>query len=270
LGRAIDADDRKRAEMRLQEQTLELERLNSTLQRVADELTQRNLELDRFAYVVSHDLKAPLRAIANLSAWIEEDLDGELPAETCHHLALLRGRVYRLDAMIDGLLAYSRVGRVKTRPETVNIPQLLAEIVDSLAIPPTFTVETRADVPPLQARRLLLLQVLSNLLDNAIKHHDRPDGHVEVVAIETGEEYEFTVRDDGPGIAPEYHERIFGIFQVLKPRDQTRNTGIGLSLVKKIVETEGGRLSLVSDGGRGAAFSFTWPKIPLALDEHSR
>ncbi|MEG3436834.1 PAS domain S-box protein [Pannus brasiliensis CCIBt3594] len=270
LGRAIDVDDRKRAEMRLQKQTLELERLNTALQNAAEELTRRNQELDRFAYVVSHDLKAPLRAIANLSEWIEEDLTGELSADTRRNLDLLRGRVYRLDAMIDGLLAYSRVGRIKTRPETVDIRRLITEVLDSLDPPAAFTLDTRVDVPPLQARRLLLFQVLSNLIDNAIKHHHRSDGHIEVVAIDTGEEYEFSVRDDGPGISPEFHEKIFEIFQVLKPRDKSESTGIGLSLVKKIIDTEGGHLSIDSREGEGTTFTFTWPKAPLFPDTDAR
>jgi PAS domain S-box-containing protein len=270
LGRSFDVDDRKRDEIRLQEQTLELERVNLLLQQIAQELTRRNQELDRFAYVVSHDLKAPLRAIANLSEWIEEDSDGQLTEESLYQMTLLRRRVYRLDAMIDGLLSYSRVGRGVVWREMVDISHLVGDIIDSLPIPPSFILDIRIEVPPILARRLLLFQVLSNLIDNAIKHHDRPDGRIEIRAIEEGEKYRFTVRDDGPGISPRFHEKIFEMFQILKPRDQNENTGIGLTIVQKIIETEGGRIEVESEEGEGTTFTFTWPAVPLTVDTDSR
>ena len=244
----------------------ELARLGSILVQTNTALEKRNQELDQFAYIVSHDLKAPLRAIANLSTWIEEDLPGE-SEEIQHNITLLRSRVHRMEALIDGILHYSRVGRVKASVEKVDVANLLAEIVDSLAPPPAFTISVQPGMPTLSTQRLLLQQVFANLLSNAIKHHDRADGTVTISVQDQGNFYEFAVADDGPGIATEYHERVFEIFQTLKARDIAENTGVGLSLVKKIVETQGGSVRLESQIGQGSTFRFTWSKFPPRSEE---
>lgn len=236
------------------------ERTLSLVQAAAD-LEQRNRELDQFAYVTSHDLKAPLRAITNLSEWIEEDLSGKLTEETQHQMNLLRGRVQRMTTLIDGLLQYSRVGRVPSDVELVSLETLLAEIIDSLAPPPEFNVEVAVGMPTFKTERLGLQQVFANLLSNAFKHHPRDDGRVQISSQDQGDYYEFAVSDDGPGIEPQFHEKVFGIFQTLEARDKAENTGIGLSLVKKIVESKGGSIALESQPGQGATFRFTWPKF---------
>jgi signal transduction histidine kinase len=244
VGSVIDISDRKQTEIQL-EQT-------------ASKLTERNQELDRFVYTVSHDLKAPLRAIANLSQWISDDLEGQLEAENQHQLELLRTRVYRMESLIEGLLAYSRVGRTEVATETVDVGKLIHEVLDSLMPPPGFTISVQPQMPTINTKRLLLSQVFSNLISNAIKHCDRPNGRIQIFVRHGAQNYEFSVVDNGPGIAPENHKRVFGIFQTLKGRDTKESTGIGLSIVKKIVETEGGSIVLESDLGKGATFRFTW------------
>lgn len=236
----------------------EVERKAEELARTARALEVSNGELDQFAYVASHDLKAPLRGIANLSQWIEEDLGDGVPAETREHLELLRGRVHRMEGLIDGVLQYSRAGRVREKPEPVDVGALLAEVVDLLAPPEGVRVEV-GPMPVLTAERLPLQQVFMNLVGNAVKHSGGADARVEVTAADHGLFQEFSVRDDGPGIAPEYHDRIFGIFQTLQARDRVEGTGIGLSLVKKLVESRGGRVWVESAEGEGAAFRFLWP-----------
>ena len=223
-------------------------------------LAERNQELDSFVHIVSHDLKAPLRAISNLSEWIEDDLGSDLSAEIQQQMSQLRNRVQRMGGMIDGLLDYARVGRTEAQIELVSVPELLAEILDSLAPPPTFEIMIAPDLPTFHTKPLLLSQVFANLISNAFKHNDQPNGVIKISCQERGDFYEFTIADNGPGIALEQRDRIFIIFQSINPKKNSDSTGIGLSIVKKIVESIGGRISLESEVGQGTAFYFTWPK----------
>ncbi len=242
-------DQKDNLEERVAERTAELERSNN--------------ELDQFAYVTSHDLKAPLRAIANLSQWIEEDISEQLSDDTRKQMDLLRSRVKRMEALIDGILRYSRVGRIDVDVETVDVAKMLDEIIESQVLPDGLSIDVGPDMPVFEAASIHMQQVFANLISNAIKYHDREDGHIEITAADAGELYEFTVADDGPGIAPEFHEKIFQIFQTLQAKDSRESTGVGLTLVKKIVEEQGGSIRLESGEGQGATFRFTWPKQPV-------
>jgi PAS domain S-box-containing protein len=223
-------------------------------------LEDRNQELNSFVHIVSHDLKAPLRAIAHLSEWIEDDLAGSLSADNQQQMTLLRSRVYRLEATIDGLLDYARVGRTDTQSEPIAVAQLLAEAIDSLSPPPTFKISIAPNLPTLHTKRILLSQVFANLIGNAIKHHhDVEHGVIQISAQTRGNFWEFAVSDDGPGIEPEYHTLVFGMFQAVNPQNRADSTGIGLAIVKKIVEAEGGTIRLASQLGKGTTFYFTWP-----------
>jgi len=237
----------------------EVERKAEELGRLARQLEASNRELDQFAYVASHDLKAPLRGIANLASWIEEDLGEEVKEDTREHLELLRGRVHRMEGLIDGVLQYSRAGRVRDEPEPVDVGALLHEVVDLLAPPEHVEVRVADGMPRLLTERLPLQQVFMNLIGNALKYNSSPEPRVWVEARDLGQAHEFSVSDNGPGIAPEYHDRIFGIFQTLQARDKVEGTGIGLSLVKKLVESRGGTIRVESAEGAGATFRFTWP-----------
>jgi len=242
----------------------ELQQLNETLeQRVTvrtAEAERHAKELEQFAYVTSHDLKAPLRGIANLAAWLEEDLREKLTETTREQLELLRDRVLRMNALIEGLLDYSRIGKAAQSMTSVDTGELLAEIIDSLSPPDGITIDVAANMPTLHTDRLHLYQVFSNLISNSIKHRKDEQGHTAVTVQERGEYYEFTVTDDGPGIPPEYHDKVFMMFQTLAVHDYGSNTGIGLALVKKIVQEHGGSITLESAEGTGATFRFTWPK----------
>lgn len=262
-----DIRERKQAEESLRLRAEELSWTAQMLAKTTNVLRKRNQELDQFAYVVSHDLKAPLRAIANLSSWIEEDLSESMTEDTVHQMNLLRGRVHRMEGLIEGLLQYSRVGRIQVPSEMVKVEKLLAEIIDSLAPPSGFEVKVEPGMPTFVTEKLALQQVFSNLISNAIKHNRAESGYVKISVKELDEFYEFSVEDDGPGIAPQYHDKVFVIFQILEARDKVENTGIGLSLVKKIVEDQGGTISLESAEGEGATFRFTWPKQPISKDE---
>jgi light-regulated signal transduction histidine kinase (bacteriophytochrome) len=220
-----------------------------------------NAELDQFAYIASHDLRAPLRGIANLAQWIEEDLESTMREETREMLAMLRGRMHRMEALIDGILKFSRAGRVRDRVEMVDADQLVGEALDLLAPPASTTVIIQPGMPTLLTDRLGLQQVFLNLIGNAIKHGARPGGRIQIGVRDAGEYYEFFVADDGPGIPHEYHRKIWAMFQTLSPRDEVEGAGIGLAIVKKIVEARGGHVDVDSAPDQGSTFSFLWPKI---------
>jgi signal transduction histidine kinase len=212
--------------------------------------------------VASHDLRAPLRGIANLAQWIQDDVGERLDAESRRHMGLLQGRVRRMEALIDGILTYSRAGRRLNKPEPVDTGALLREVIELLAPPPEAMIEVPADMPTVEAERVPLQQVFMNLIGNAVKYTraQRPDVLVRVTWRDLGDAFEFAVSDNGPGIAPEYHERIWAIFQTLEARDKVEGTGIGLSVVRKLVETRGGRAWVESEPNQGATFRFLWPK----------
>jgi signal transduction histidine kinase len=219
-----------------------------------------NAELDQFAYIASHDLKAPLRGIANLAHWIEEDLQDNLSEDTREMLEMLHGRMQRLESLIDGLLEFSRAGRARAHPDTVNVGTLVGEVIELLAPPPSTTLVVKDGMPTMVTDRLGLQQVFMNLIGNAIKYARGDGARIQIGVYDSGMFYDFFVADNGPGIAPEYHDKIWGIFQTLAPRDEVEGTGIGLSIVKKAVERRGGSVRLESEPGRGATFSFLWPK----------
>ncbi|HYG14194.1 MAG TPA: PAS domain-containing protein, partial [Bacteroidia bacterium] len=241
-----DISKEKTAERQLKEYTQDLERINK--------------ELDQFAYIVSHDLKAPLRAINNLSTWIEEDLEGKLEGETQYQFKLLRGRVSRMEDLINGILNYSRAGRVKVNPGNVDVLNLVNSLIEFLSPPSNFKVTVTGDFPVLHTEKILLEQVFSNLISNAIKYNKNPEPEISITCEPDGAFYRFGVADNGDGIEPEYHEKIFVIFQTLEARDKVESTGVGLAIVKKIIEEKGGQVWVESAKGLGAKFYFTWPR----------
>jgi PAS domain S-box-containing protein len=247
---------------RLQATNAELNAALAAAERAAAETAEAYRELDQFAYVASHDLKAPLRGISNLAQWIQDDAGEQLGEESSEHLRLLRGRADRMGALIDGILAYSRAGRVLRAPERVDTGALVSEVIELLAPPAEVTIQVAAQMPVVEAERVPLQQVFMNLIGNALKYSraERPDVLVRIDWRDAGDAIEFAVTDNGPGIALEYQERIWGIFQTLAARDKVEGTGIGLSVVKKIVETRGGSITLESAPGQGATFRFTWSK----------
>lgn len=249
-----DITEQERVERTLRERA-------EQLARAATALANSNRELDQFAYVASHDLKAPLRGIANLAHWIEEDLGPALSPTTQAHMDLLQGRVRRMEALIDGILEYSRAGRSSVTPERVDTGALVKDVVELLTPSPGVSLELEPDFPIVNAERLLLQQVFLNLIGNALNYNTNPQPVVRVRWSQVTGGVEFCVQDNGPGIAPAYHQRIWGIFQTLEARDKVEGTGIGLALVKKIVESRGGRVWVESEEGAGATFKFIWPTL---------
>lgn len=243
----IDLTDRKLAE--------------SERERLVRALAKSNQDLNEFAYVASHDLKAPLRGITHLSEWLEEDIGSNIPAAAREKLHLLRGRARRLEGLIEGILNYSRAGRADTGLALVDVRGLLREVVDLLGKPALESVHVaETPWPALTTEKAALEQVFMNLISNALKHAGGDGLRIEVSAERAEDRWQFSVADNGPGIAAEYHDRVWGIFQMLQARDKVEGAGIGLAIVKKIVESKGGRAWIVSAPGAGAQICFTWPQ----------
>lgn len=224
------------------------------------ELQSANEELKHFAYVVSHDLKAPLRAIGSLAEWIASDYADKFDDEGREHLRLLVGRARRMDALINGILQYSRVGQAYEERMEVDLDALMHEVIDSLAPPAHIRIEIDTPLPTVHAEHTRMQQVFQNLISNAIKFIDKPQGEVHIGCVTEKKTWKFYVRDNGPGIEQRHFERIFQLFQTLVPRDRVESTGVGLALVKKIIELHQGSVWLESKVGAGSTFFFTLPR----------
>lgn len=247
------------ANQALQEKIRVQQQTEAALQHRTLALEAANEELEAFTYTASHDLKTPLRAIHHLATWISEDAADVLPARSQEHLTKLRGRIKHLETLLNDLLAYARASRQSHTPEVVDTHALVHETVALLAPPLGFTIHTDG-LPTLQTERVPLETVLRNLISNAIQHHHQPQqGQVHVTAVEQEAAIVFTVADNGPGIDGQHHERIFGLFQTLGA-PQGEGSGMGLAIVKKLVESRGGRIAVESAVGQGTRFHFTWPK----------
>ena len=236
-----------------------LNAMSRRLSRNFQQLTRKNKELDQFAYVVSHDLKAPLRGIDNIIAWIEEDHGGDLVPGVSKNIELVKGRTRRLENMINGLLDYARIGKTRKSSEAVSVEAMLKELID-LLVPESFIVTVGSGMPVLMTDKVQLEQVFSNLISNAVKYNNKTPGRIAITAKDAGGYYEFTLKDNGIGIQNEYFDKIFTIFQTLQERDAFESTGVGLAIVKKIIEDQKASIEVESEPGEWTLFRFTWPK----------
>ncbi len=230
------------------------------LQKVNMEYTAANKELKEFAYIVSHDLKAPLRAISQLTHWISEDYSQLFDDDGKMQMRLIIKRVQRMDSLIDGILRYSRIGRTREKKERLDLNMVIAETIDIFVPPENIQITVENKLPVIMGDPTRMGQIFQNLLGNAIKFMDKSDGIIRVGCENDGDWWRFSIYDNGPGIDEKYHDKIFQIFQTLTPRDEHENTGIGLTLVKKIIELYGGSIWLISEPGAGTTFYFTLPK----------
>lgn len=229
-------------------------------EKVISDLDRVNVELKDFAYIVSHDLKAPLRAISSLAGWIKKDNEDKLDAESRENLSLMLQRTKRMNNLIQGILEYSRAGRINTEPELLDCNQVVNEVTDAIHPPGNIKISIDGALPSVIYDQTRLIQVFQNLISNAINHMDKPKGEIIVSCRDKGDSWEFSVKDNGPGIEERHFERIFKVFQSLKSRDEQESTGIGLALVKKIVESHGGHVRVESKVSEGSEFCFTIKK----------
>jgi two-component system sensor kinase FixL len=220
-----------------------------------------NEELTHFAYIVSHDLKAPLRGIKLIAEWLCADYGDKLGSDAREQLDLLQSRVGRMHNLIDGVLQYSRVGRIKEDIVPIDLNELIPGVIDGIAPPAHIRVAVQPGLPVIECERTRIIQVFQNLLGNAIKFMDKPAGEVKVACVEDGEFWRFSVSDNGPGIEAKYFDRIFRLFQTLAPRDEFESSGVGLAVVKKIIEMYGGRIWVESEVGKGSTFLFTVSRL---------
>lgn len=257
LLRAIRSErQRKEAEARIRQLNAELE---ERVERRTADLHAINRELGEFAYVVTHDLKAPLRGIHQVAEWLEQDHGKQVGPSGRHLLGLMRERVLNLQRLIDGLLACARVGRSPEPVSRVSTRDLVRHILAAIAPPPHIHFSIDRHLPVIEGNPERLHQVFQNLLDNAIKYLDKPRGHIAVAAVREESSWRFTVADNGPGIPQKYREKVFHIFQRLHESKDVPGTGLGLTLVRRIVDTRGGRIWIEAPDGGGTAVCFTWP-----------
>jgi PAS domain S-box-containing protein len=241
---------------------------------VASELRDKNQQLERsnrdledFAYIASHDLKSPLSGINSVALWLEEDLRDGLSDESRKLLGLMRSRINRMEKLLDDLLAFSRVGRTDAAVSETKLADIFESIIETLNPPAHIKVRVEGELPTIVTASAQLEQVLRNLINNAIKHHDKQNGEVVLAGKRVGNFVEFVVRDDGPGILPQFHDKVFQLFQTLKRRDEVEGTGMGLAIVKKLVEQQNCRITVHSEGdGTGTQFCFQWPTLPSTIN----
>lgn len=241
--------------------------MDITERKIAEKhLLRSNRELEQFAYIASHDLKAPLRSIDNLAKWVIEDHSDSMPQDAGEKLGLLRGRVARLETLLSDILSYSRAGSITEQATRIDIQTLFRSLKENY-IPESFTFKTSSELQILFAPKTPLEQVLGNLLVNAVKHHDQKSGEISLTVEDEAAFYRFSVSDNGPGIPAEFHERVFQMFQTLQSRDKVDGSGLGMSIVKKLVEWQGGKVWIKSKEGRGTDICILWPKINIS--QHS-
>ena len=246
IGIHLDITQRREDESKLKSYALELENINK--------------ELDQFAYIVSHDLKAPLRAINNLATWIEEDLECDINEELQNNFNLLKGRVARMENLINGILQYSRAGRMGRKKEIIDVKVLLEEIIESITTKKKVDVLIVSDMPSVYTEQISLRQIFANLISNGVKYNTSERPTIRISSTEKDTKHLFSVEDNGIGIDSRYHDRIFQIFQTLQARDQVESTGVGLAIVKKMLEEKECKIWVHSELGKGTTFTFEWPK----------
>lgn len=225
------------------------------------DLREANAQLEEFTYVASHDLKSPIRGVANLLEWIREDLGDAPPEAVAKNLGRMDTRVKRMERLIEDLLTYARAGRRTTKIERIDVPQLVQEITELDPLPAGMRLTLDIRVNELDGARTPLATVLRNLYCNAVKHHDKADAQIAIEAREEGCHCIFSITDDGPGIPETAQARVFRLFQTLTDIER-KGTGLGLAVAKRLTENHGGRIELTSrPEPRGCTFRVYWPRF---------
>lgn len=250
---------------KLEEREQELKVKLDETERLNLELQNANQELKDFAYIVSHDLKAPLRGINSLAGWLVADFGNQLGDEGNKMIDMLMGRIHRMNSLIDGILQYSRVGRVQEDKVLIDLQDMVNNIIQMIKPPKNVIAKIDNKLPQIVFEETRISQVFQNLIENAVKYMDKEEGLINIGCEDLGSMWRFYVCDNGPGIDEKYKEKVFKIFQTLNPRDNVEGTGIGLTIVKKIVELYEGNIWFESKMGEGTTFYFTLPQNKVKL-----
>ncbi len=242
----------------IEKQTKEIIEINKQREILLEELEQQNQELNDYAHMVSHDLKAPLRSIDVLSTWLKDDYGESLGDHGKESINLIRNNVEKMDTLISGILEYSTIAKTQITFYNVNLNKILEDVLHILYIPEHITVKINTKLPTLKGDKYRLQQIFQNLIDNAIKNNDKEEGKIEIGALELKTHWQFYIKDNGKGIKKEYFDKIFQAFQKLE--NDTKSTGLGLSITKKIIELYEGKIWLESTIDKGSTFYFTLKK----------
>ncbi|MBT1449956.1 HAMP domain-containing histidine kinase [Glaciecola sp. XM2] len=224
---------------------------------IINDLRRSNKDLNHFAYIASHDLKAPLNVIKRLVSWVMEDCGEAMPQDCFENLELVMNRANRMEQLLQDLLAYSKIGKDYLEPKELNVKTKVVELLSLIDLPMGFSM--KCDDNEILVPEVPFGVVLLNLIANAIKHHDSGNAKIQIKVRRTQKANVVTVIDNGPGIEPESRERIFDLFETLKPRDEVEGSGMGLSVVKRLVEHYGGNIKVEDNKPRGTKFIVYWP-----------
>lgn len=242
---------------------LNLRKTKLTLEKTLENLEDKNLELERFAFLAAHDLKSPLSNISGLSQLFLESYGSKVDEDGKEMIRLISSSSNTLSKLIDGLLEYSKSETIlKENKSNIELKKLVDEISSLFTYEHKLVLHLKSTITHISVNRTALEQVLINLISNAIKYNDKPQVEIEIGVTETATHYEFYVQDNGPGIALEHQDKIFDIFKVLNNQDKfgKKGNGIGLATVKKVVEQSGGLIKVTSEPKAGAKFTFTLKK----------
>ena len=245
--------ERKRAEK-------EMEKLNKGLDSAVRELSRSNKELQEFAYIAAHDLKAPLRAIATLANWISTDCAESFDEQGKKQVQMLIDKVKQMSSLIDGILKYSKAGNTTKGWQEVDLNSVVSDIINQIDSSKNVEITIDNELPTLACEKTHIVQIFQNLLTNAVKFMEKSDGQINIGCIPQDDVWKFSISDNGPGIEQKHCDRIFKMFQTLSPQNNSESTGIGLAIVKKIVELNEGKVWVESEPGKGSSFFFTLPQ----------
>ncbi|TDE01419.1 sensor histidine kinase [Flavobacterium hiemivividum] len=226
------------------------------------ELEVLKQEYEDFVYIVSHDIKTPMRAISNIATWIEDDLDPSVGGDIISNFNLLKNRVGRLESMMNGLLELSRVNRVELEFYEINIPKIISESIETLEDKENvdFLVINNLSNENVDTLGKKLTRVLNHLITNAVRFNNKEKKEVVIELNETAEAYEIKISDDGPGVPEAVKDKIFSIFYTVNSKDVVDSTGAGLAISSKILQVVGGSIKYETRDTGGSIFTFNWPK----------